>query len=398
MNIGIYGGTFNPIHLGHLAAAKQAVEQLKLDRLYVVPAGIPPHKLLVEGAAGHVHRLEMTRLGIQALELPDVLEVSDMELRREGKSYTWETVETLKKQHPKDTLYLLMGTDMFLSFQSWKHPRRIAQMCTLGVFRRSKNDSEAVLRRHMAFLQESCGAKSVLVELQQVVDISSSQLRQELSQGRGKPYLDPVVYGYILREGLYGVKKDLTHLSLKDLRCAALSMLAHSRIPHVLGTEETAARLAQRWGADEGEARRAALLHDCTKKESREQQLALCRQYHVAVDKPEKLETKLLHAITGAAVAEQVFGLSPAAVSAIRWHTTGKPDMTLLEKIIYLADYIEPTRNFCDLRELRRLAFEDLDRAMLLGFTMAVEDLQKKGMVVHPDSVRARDYLKGIMS
>lgn len=398
MNIGIYGGTFNPIHLGHMAAAKQAVEQLKLDKLYLVPAGIPPHKLLVEGAAGHAHRLEMTRMGVQALELPDVLEVSDMELRREGKSYTWETVEAFKKQHPKDTLYLLMGTDMFLSFQNWKHPRRIAQTCTLCVFRRSKNDSEAVLRRHMAFLQETCGAKSVLVELQRVVDISSSQLREQLSQGRGKPYLDPVVYGYILREGLYGVKKDLTHLSLEDLRCVALSILAHSRIPHVLGTEETAAKLAQRWGADEGEARRAALLHDCTKKESREQQLALCRQYHVAVDKPEKLETKLLHAITGAAVAEQVFGLSPAAVSAIRWHTTGKPDMTLLEKIIYLADYIEPTRNFCDLRELRRLAFEDLDRAMLLGFTMAVEDLAARGMVVHPDSVRARDYLKGIMS
>lgn len=143
---------------------------------------------------------------------------------------------------------------------------------------------------------------------------------------------------------------------------------------------------------------RAALLHDCTKKESREQQLALCRQYHIDIEKPEKLETKLFHAITGAAVAEHVFGLSPAAVSAIRWHTTGKADMTLLEKIIYLADYIEPTRDFCDLTELRRLAYEDLDRAMLLGFTMAVDDLRKKGMVVHPDSVRARDYLKGIMS
>lgn len=398
MKIGIYGGTFNPIHLGHMAAAKQAVEHLGLDKLYLVPAGIPPHKLLVEGSTGHAHRLEMTRLGAQALELPEVVEVSDLELRREGKSYTWETVETLKKRHPKDTLYLLMGTDMFLSFQNWKHPRRIAQMCTLGVFCRSKNDSEAVLRRQMALLEETCGAKSVFVDLQQVVDISSSQLRQQLSQGKGKSYLDPAVYGYILREGLYGVHRDLRHLSLADLRSVAMSMLTHSRIPHVLGTEETAAKLAQRWGADETEARQAALLHDCTKKESREQQLALCRQYHVAIDKPEKLETKLFHAITGAAVADQVFGLSPAAVSAIRWHTTGKADMTLLEKIIYLADYIEPTRDFCDLTELRRLAFTDLDGAMLLGFTMAVDDLRKKGMVVHPDSVRARDYLKGSMT
>ena len=194
------------------------------------------------------------------------------------------------------------------------------------------------------------------------------------------------------------MKRDLRQLSLEDLRRVALSMVAYSRVPHVLGTEETAAKLARRWGADEEEARRAALLHDCTKKESREQQLALCRQYQIDVEKPEKLETKLFHAITGAAVAEHVFGLSPAAASAIRWHTTGKADMTLLEKILYLADYIEPTRDFCDLTELRRLAYEDLDRAMLLGFTMAVEDLREKGMVVHPDSVRARDYLKGIMA
>ena len=82
-------------------------------------------------------------------------------------------------------------------------------------------------------------------------------------------------------------------------------------------------------------------------------------------------------------------------VSAIAWHTTGKANMSLLEKIIYLADYIEPTRDFCDLRSLRHLAFEDLDRALLLGFTMAVPDLAKKGMPLHPNSVYARDYLKG---
>ena len=109
----------------------------------------------------------------------------------------------------------------------------------------------------------------------------------------------------------------------------------------------------------------------------------------------EQREEKLLHARTGAVMASEVFGVSREIEEAIRWHTTGKADMTLLEKIIYLADYIEPTRDFCDLTELRRLSFEDLDRALLLGFTMAVEDLAKKGMPVHPDSVYARDYLKG---
>lgn len=123
--------------------------------------------------------------------------------------------------------------------------------------------------------------------------------------------------------------------------------------------------------------------------------MALCRQYGIEPDAAERREGKLLHAITGAAVAYADFGVSGEVRDAIRWHTTGKADMTLLEKIIYLADYIEPTRDFCDLTELRRLAFEDLDGALLLGFTMAVEDLAKKGMPVHPNSVLARDYLKG---
>ena len=93
--------------------------------------------------------------------------------------------------------------------------------------------------------------------------------------------------------------------------------------------------------------------------------------------------------------AKEVFGEPEEVVSAIRWHTTGKADMTLLEKIIYLADYIEPTRSFCDLTELRALAYQDLDRALLLGLTMAVADLKESGMAVHSNSVYARDYLKG---
>ena len=113
------------------------------------------------------------------------------------------------------------------------------------------------------------------------------------------------------------------------------------------------------------------------------------------MDRDERETEKLLHAITGAAVARNVFGVSREEESAIRWHTTGRADMSLLEKIIYLADYIEPTRDFCDLRELRKLAFEDLDRAMLLGLDMAVEDLREKGAPVHSNSVCARDYLKG---
>lgn len=395
MKIGIYGGTFNPIHLGHMAAAKFAAGYLGLDKLYLVPAGIPPHKELTEDEAGHHHRLEMTRLAAEALELPGVAEAADWELDRKGKSYTWETVEQVHRRFPKARLYLLMGTDMFLTFQYWRRPERIAQLCTLCAFGRSEADTEAVLAPQRDYLAKTFSAQVVTISLPHIVDISSTRLRGLLREGKGREYLDPGVCGYILREGLYDTRADLKHLPLDDLRRVAVSMLDHRRVPHVLGAEETAAALARRWGAEEEAARRAALLHDCTKKFNKEQQLALCRQYHIEPDPIERREGKLLHAVTGAAVAYADFGISPQVRDAIRWHTTGKADMTLLEKIIYLADYIEPTRDFCDLTELRRLAFEDLDGALLLGFTMAVEDLTKKGMPVHPNSVLARDYLKG---
>ena len=394
MKIGIYGGTFNPIHLGHMAAAKFAIEYLKLDKLYLVPVGIPPHKELAEGTPAPRHRQAMAELAGQALG--EHVEVLDLELRRQGKSYTTDTVRAIQKQHPKDHLYLLMGTDMFLTFQNWRHPEEIAKRCTLCAFGRSEADTEALFAPQRAYLHEKYSADVVTIVLPEIVDISSTQLREKLCRGDGNQFLLPAVYGYILVHHLYGTRADLKHLPLELLRPAALSLLDQRRGPHVLGTEETAAKLALRWGANEEDARRAALLHDCTKRLSRSEHLRLCKHYGIRVDEQErKAGGKLLHAKTGAALARDLFGVSEEIGSAIYWHTTGKADMTLLEKIIYLADYIEPTRNFGALKELRPLAYEDLDRAILRGLTIAVEDLSRKGMVLHPNSVRARDYLKG---
>ncbi len=394
MRIGIYGGTFNPIHLGHMEAARCAAERLRLDKLCMIPTGVPPHKRL-EDAPSSRDRLEMARLGAEAIEAPCEMEVLDLELRREGKSYTVDTLRELKRKLRGDRLFLLLGTDMFLSFQTWREPEEIAGMCTLCAFSREEAGGNGLLESQKRYLEQAMGADVKIVRLPQIIDISSTQLRGQLACGEGRAFLAPAVYGYILREGLYGTGADLKDLSLEDLRCVAMSMLRHRRIAHVLGTEGTAAALACRWGEDGQAARRAALLHDCTKKLDREQHMALCRQYGIALDPEERQEEKLLHAITGAAVAEHMFGESGKVVSAIRWHTTGRAAMTTLEKIIYLADYIEPTRDFGGLTELRALAFQNLDRAVLLGLKMAVHDLKKRGVAVHSNSVRARDYLKG---
>ena len=166
-------------------------------------------------------------------------------------------------------------------------------------------------------------------------------------------------------------------------------------LKNVLGTEQEAIRLAERYGADVEKARVAALLHDCTKKLNMEEQLALCSHYGIALDELEQKALKLLHAKTGAALARDVFGVDEEIYHAILWHTTGRAGMTLLEKVIYLADYIEPSRNFPGVDRLRSVCYEDLDKGLLLGLEMTVQEMQEMGNPVHRATLEARDALKG---
>ena len=151
--------------------------------------------------------------------------------------------------------------------------------------------------------------------------------------------------------------------------------------------------IRDRYGADETQARVAALLHDCTKKLDMEGQLALCAQYHIRLDDLERHALKLLHAKTGAAIARDVFGVDDAVYWAIYWHTTGHADMTLLEKIIYLADYIEPSRDFPGVEDLRQAVHADLDGGLLKALNDSIQDMRQWGNSVHHNTLDARDYL-----
>ena len=396
MRIGIYGGTFNPPHLGHITAARSVFELLKLDKLLLVPAKLPPHKDMPAGSATPEQRLEMTALAGDQTGLGDRVEVLDLELEREGKSYTCDTLESIQQLYPGAELWLMMGTDMFLTFQNWKDPDRILSMAGLVAFGRTEADVEELFDiQREALLRRWRQARIVTLTLPHIVDISSTELRERLGQGGGAHSLAPAVYGYILREKLYGVEADLKNLPLQQLRAAALSYLKYKRIPHVLGTEQEAVGLAIRYGVDVRKAQVAALLHDCTKRLNTEEQLALCRQYQLPVDDLERQALKLLHAKTGAAVARTVFGVGEDVYFAIRWHTTGISHMSALEKIIYLADYIEPTRDFPGVEELRRVSYEDLDKGMLMGLEMTIREQEERGNPVHENTQRARDDLKG---
>lgn len=396
MKIGIYGGTFNPPHLGHVTAARAVFELLKLDRLLLIPDRLPPHKDLPENSPSAQDRLEMTRLAGEQTGLGDRVQVLDLELKREGKSYTADTLEEIRRMYPEDELWLLMGTDMFLTLQAWHEPEKILSLAGIAAFGRTEEDTEELFSVQREYLYRTYpGARIFTLTIPGVVDISSTQLREQLAEGKGAAALPPAVYGYILRHGLYGVRADLKHLPLSQLRPVALSYLKYKRIPHVLGTEQEAIRLAERYGADVEKARVAALLHDCTKKLNMEEQLALCSHYGIELDELEQKALKLLHAKTGAAIARDVFGVDEEIYHAIWWHTTGHAGMTLLEKIIYLADYIEPSRDFPGVDKLRKVCYEDLDKGLLMGLDMTIQEMTEMGNPVHRATVEARDALKG---
>lgn len=393
MKIGIYGGTFNPPHLGHMAAARTAVEKLGLDKLLLIPAAIPPHKELPQGTPPGAERLAMVEKMADAMRLPQVVEVSAMELEREGKSYTSDTLAALREQYPEAELWLLMGTDMFLSLHLWHEPEQILKLASVCAFGRTTEDKAASFAAQREYLEKTYGAKVEVITLDGLVDISSTRLREELARGEGGEYLLPAVYGHILMNGLYGTHADLKHLDLPELRACSYSMVRQKRVPHIRGTEEEAVRLAKRWGADETMARRAGILHDCTKYLELEDQLALCRQYGVELDELEQRAVKLLHSKTGACIARAVFGEPNEVYSAIFWHTTAKEDMTTLEKILYLADYIEPNRDFDGVERLRALAYEDIDRALLLGVETTIQEMEDRKLPIHSKTLMARDWL-----
>lgn len=384
MKIAIYGGTFNPPHRGHVESLQAVYEQAKPDRVLVIPASIPPHKELAAGSPDAEKRLELTRLAFK--ELP-YAEVTDMELTRTGKSYTSDTVAELLRKYPDAELMLAMGTDMFLSFETWHEYRYLIDNVTMLVFARREGEDEKIFK-YGEYLESKYGAKINYI-MHDPLPISSSEIRRLLPKRLGRELLPGVVFARIVKNGDYAAKPDFPWL-----REQSYAYLSPKRIPHVQGCEWEAVRLAKRWGESEEDAAEAGILHDITKKLVLSEQLILSEKYGIINDTYETANVKLLHAKTGAALARDLFNISDRVYSAIRWHTTGKPDMTLLEKIIYMADYIEPNRDFPGVDKLRKLAYEDLDAAMVLGLKMSLEDIRSYGAEPYEVTVSAFEWYK----
>lgn len=193
---------------------------------------------------------------------------------------------------------------------------------------------------------------------------------------------------------LCDIKSDLRNLPEEELEETVIRLLKPGRVAHVLGCRQTAVELAKLYGADPVDAARAALLHDVTKALDGPLQLTLCKEYGTILDTFSSQNPKTLHALTGSLVAERIFGENDAVVSAIRCHTTGKADMNLLEKIIYVADYMEPNRDFPGVEQLRSLAYTDITVALKLGLTMTVNMLKQQQREISPESLEALQFLE----
>lgn len=387
MRIVVYGGSFNPPHLGHVEAARTVSAELAPDKFLIIPSNVSPHKELAEGSPEPRARLEMCRLAFA--DIPGA-EISDMELQREGKSYTSQTVEELRREYPEDELILVMGTDMFLSFETWYRFGYLLENCTLAVLARDE-DEDVQLRRQRDALAEKYGARVIILKHDPLA-ASSSDIRERLRFGIGSELLPDSVYSEIVRCHYYDARPELSWL-----RAKVMPYLTGKRVAHVLGCENEAVSLANRWGEDPERAAVAGILHDITKKLSAEEQLKLCEKYGIINDAAEVANPKLLHAKTGAAFARELFGIEDDIYGAIRWHTTGKPDMTLLEKIIYLADFVEPTRDFPGVEELREVCFEDIDAAMAKGLEMSLEFIRSGGAEPYKDSVEACEWYAALV-
>ncbi len=385
--IGILGGTFDPVHLAHVQLAKCAYEQYCLEMVLFLPAGDPPHKTERQIAPAY-RRLEMLRLALK--EYP-YFQISEYEMEKQGHSYTAETLEYFTQMHPDVQFYFIVGADSLFSLDSWYSPERCLNQAVFLVGNRMKRSEEEV-DRQILYLMERFGGIIQKVDMPDM-EISSSNIRELLKRGQDASlYLSPAVCDYIRQNHLYyqGPAENLTMLIKKRLPAG--------RFLHTLGVVESAQGLARKYGMDLERARTAALLHDVAKPLPTEEIIRICEKARDPVTKDEAASEKVLHAKAGAIIARDEYGVRDTEIlDAIRYHTTGRPHMTLLEKIIFIADYIEPGRSKApNLDRIRREAGLDLNRCVCMIARDTLQHLKEIGAHIDQRTEETFEYYKNI--
>lgn len=381
MRIGIFGGTYNPVHLGHIWTARHVREELSLDKLFMVVAADPPHKPDPARLAASI-RFRMLE---GALENEDGIFASDVELKREGKSYTVDTVDLFRRQMRGAEIFLIVGADMLGNFPSWRDPAGILKTAKLVAVGRPGNESE--LKTLAQNIMSRFGGE-VIVSSYSGPDISSTEVRRRMFEAEPVDTLVARKTEHFLYENALYMPEEIV-----SIRAKLGEVIRRKRLKHTMMTCLEAVKLAKRYGADTKKARLAALLHDCIKLPNKEL-LEYCAGNCIDISDEERQNPYLIHSRLGAVLAMEKYGVTdPEVLSAISCHTIGRVGMSLMDRIIYVADKIEPTRDYEGVDEIRETAYRDLNRAMLLVMRHSADYTLKSGRAVNPATESVIGYI-----
>lgn len=376
--IGLFGGTFNPIHEGHLRLARAFGKALSLDRLIVIPDHTPPHKEAQDLANG-VDRYNMCRLAVR--DIPRA-EVSDFEIRRDEKSYTVHTLRHFKERYPDAQLYFLMGSDMFLTVEHWYDAQSLFSLAVLCAGARLPDETEHLKRQEQRL--RALGARTVVLDIEPL-RASSTEVRERLRIGTVDDAVPETVRRYIRTVCPYGCEPE----PIRRWKRETAARLGAKRRWHCECVAKEAATLAILYGADENKAYTAGLLHDIAKELPPAEQLQILKKSGIILDDVERREPKLWHAKAGAELSRELGINDPEIINAIRYHTTAREGITLLEQVIYLADCVSFERTYEGADAIRAQMAFGLDSALLMATSLSIAFLAKRNSPIHIDTVKA---------
>ena len=391
--LAVLGGTFDPFHFGHLAVADAVMRNFAPKRFLFMPAGEPPNKIGQKKTGGEF-RFNMVLSSICKYPSYDV---SRMEIDRPGASYTVDTMQALREIClPGADIYLCIGADAFLEILTWKDVSRLLGLCDVIVISRP-GSPETVSFANRLKGETDCKIHHLDMPL---LEISSKKLREKLIAGQDvRCFMPTEAEEYARKYRLYSAEETaLTPERFEEVKARIKQVLSARRFLHTLGTIEESERLAEHYGADVNKARWAALLHDCTKEYSASKKHRLCELWNIPLDEILVSNIDITHSLLSSESAKRDYNVQDEDVlKAIRYHTTGNENMSLLDKIIYLADFIDPYRDdYPPHKKIREYAFKDINKAILIGHKHTIEDLKERGKPIHPWSKAAqKELLKG---
>lgn len=377
----IFGGSFDPPHAGHFSLLKSAIVQLNPDIVYVVPARRSPFKRVPW--TSFQNRKEMLKLGFSVF--PSVIlrkiHIHPFEELRKKTTYTWEVINYFSKKHKHSKIYFLMGLDCLTEFHKWKNYKKILKMAIIVVGKRSS------IKKPPKILPDVWDEGAYILLAGRFPCISSTVIRKEIFCGKIPQGVPRPIIQYIVRKKLY----------FENIIMYLRKNLTKDRFRHVMSTARLAYHFALRYNVNPVAASLAALLHDLSRDFSRKKLIRYAVEKNLKI--PFKNETicncpDILHGHVSAHLAQTMFKIKNKEIlHAIKSHTLGSMKMTLLDKIIYIADISSEDRRFADAGRVRKLAFSDIEKAFLFANYIKLKYILGKKKYLHPYGIKLWNQL-----